>query len=183
MSLAILHGARDLNFCSSFMVEILLNEDAFLLEPSLKDVHDESFKTKFELILNCECEEKFNELLDDNEIQCLLKIMNLNIVISLKNKQRIVAAMCRFLLIDSNLKSINEFKSGLNVHGFLNLHCSHSRTLFEHDSHKELTAVVMRELFIIKINRSIESAANFQKKLKSMKFFFDFLDEIQSKQV
>jgi hypothetical protein len=180
MRLAILHGAWDLNCFSSFMVEILLSEDLFLLEPCFEDIHEESFKTKFELIISCENGQIYDKLVDDDEIQCLLKIMNLSIAISLKNKLKIVSAMCRFLLIDSNLKSINDFKNGLNVHKFLNLKCSHIRSLFVYDNHKNLTATVVRELFTINVNKSIESAANFQKNLKSMKFFFDYLDEIES---
>jgi len=179
MSLAILHGACDLNCFSTFMVDILLSEDLFLLEPCFNDIHEESFKTKFELIISCENGEIFNKLVDDDEIQCLLKIMNLNIAINLKNKLKIVSAMCRFLLIDSNLKSINDFKNGLNVHKFLSLKCSHIRSLFVYDNHKNLTATVVRELFTININRSIESAANTQKKLKSMNFFSTFLMKLK----
>jgi hypothetical protein len=130
MSLAILHGACDLNCFSSFMLDILLSEDLFLLEPCFKDIHEESFKTKFELIISRENCEIFDKLVDDDEIKCLLIIMNLNIAISRKNKLKIVSAMRRFLLIDSNLKSINDFKNGLNVQKFLNLKCSHIRSLF-----------------------------------------------------
>ncbi len=105
--------------------------------------------------------------------------MNLNIAINLKNKLKIVSAMCRFLLVNSNLKSINDFKNGLNVHKFLSLKCSHIRSLFVYDNHKNLTATVVRELFTININRSIESAANTQKKLKSMNFFSTFLMKLK----
>ena len=92
--------------------------------------------------------DSYEKLLNDTEIECLLKIMNLNIPMNLKNKATIVSSICRLMLIDSNFNSINEFKSGLNVHGIIS-NCKgspHFRNLFQHDGNKNLTSIVMSKL-------------------------------------
>ena len=56
----------------------------------------------------------------------------------------------------------------------------HLRTLFQYASTARiLTTAKIRELFDLEIRRSDDQL--FQTKLKAMKFFFDYLDDIESK--
>lgn len=125
------------------------------------------------------CENELADLLQNAEIECIVKLMNLNIPLQLKNKSRIVKAICRFYLIESIVLCINDFKSGFNAHGILNF-CKdspkHFKQIFEYDYKSvNLSSVTIRELFHIDIKKSNDSF--FQKKLKAMKFFFQYLDD------
>jgi hypothetical protein len=110
--------------------------------------------------------------------------MNLNIPLVIHNKSRIVKAICRFCLIDSIVLCINDFKNGLNIHNILKFCKNNSvriKRLFEFDSSKfVLTAAKIRELFNIEVKRSDDNVLLFQRKLRTMKFFIDYLNDIES---
>jgi hypothetical protein len=110
--------------------------------------------------------------------------MNLNIPLVIHNKSRIVKAICRFCLIDSIVLCINDFKNGLYIHNILKFCKNNSvriKRLFEFDSSKfVLTAAKIRELFNIEVKRSDDNVLLFQRKLRTMKFFIDYLNDIES---